>query len=326
MTEVITKILRELTPEDIEKFRLLSQVFGGGQLKPDAKQVMVEQGFAEYNKLIEFKLSKKSVECAKTAERRFLMFIPGNRILNSIERKDAENLLMKISKTAPKACHNYLKIYRAMFNIFIDWYYVDQNPFLKVKLPKRQKEEPVSFSDEQLDVICKRLEARGKEVIADILLFGASSGMRPGEMRLLKWSDIDFRNKVITIGKSYCTKSRRIRKLPFNEKIEEILYRNSNKQLEKRKILYEYVFIKENGYPYQLDTISKSVKKAIRDAGLPEELHLYCTRATAATKWASNKVPIYTVSKLLGHTNPSITSRFYANVDLEELRDAVGRI
>lgn len=326
MTEVITKILRELTPEDIEKLKLLSQIFGGTQIQQPIQNVTVEQGFAGYNKIIEFKLSKKSVECAKTSERRFLMFIPGNRILNSIERKDAEDLMMQISKTARKACHNYLKIYRTMFNIFIDWNYIDQNPFLKVKLPKRQKEEPIFFNEEQLQSLYSKLIEKGKDTIADLVIFGVSSGMRPGEMRLLKWSDIDFRNKVITVGKSFSTKTKRIRKLPFNEKMEEILFRNSNRQLAKRKILCEYVFTKENGMPYQLDTISKTVKRAIRDAGLPEEFHLYCTRATAATRWASNKVPIFTVSKLLGHTNPSITARYYANVDLEELRDAINRL
>jgi len=312
----------------VEEFlTMLAAVLPNGQHTKTTKDVMVGQGFSEYNKLIEFNLEPKTVAAAKVAERQFLKFIPENRIINTIERKDAENLMMKIAKTAPLGCYGYLKVYRTIFNVFVDWNYTLLNPFLKVKLPKRQKAEPIVFSDEQITKICEGLINKGKPVIADIVLFGRETALRPAEKIGLRWSDIDFRNRVITIGnRLFKTKSKKVRRIPFNDRIEEILKRNSEKQLSKRKILNEFVFTQDNGKPYKRDTVSKWVKKIIREEGMPEELHLYCLRATAATRWASNKVPIYTVSKLLGHSNPSITSRFYANVDLEELRDAVNRM
>src|SRR5690606_7959978 len=142
------QIFKSFSAEDIEKIKLLAGIFGIGQQQQTMKkEVSVEQAFKEYNKLIEFNLAKKSVDAAKTAERRFLEFIPGNRSLHTIERKEAENLMMKISKSAPLGCYNYLKVYRTMFNVFVDWNYISTNPFLKVKLPKRQKEEPIAFTD-----------------------------------------------------------------------------------------------------------------------------------------------------------------------------------
>jgi integrase len=234
---------------------------------------------------------------------------------------------MKIAKTAKLGCYGYLKVFRTIFNVFVDWNYTPVNPFLKVKLPKRQKEEPVSFTDEQIDVICERLEARGKEVIADMVLFAVETGMRLDEENSLRWRDIDFKNRVIILGsRLYKTKSKKVRRIPFNDKMEEILKRNSKRQIDNGKILREFVFVQKNGKQYKKDTVSKSLKKVCREEGFPDELHWHCLRATAATRWASNKVPIFTVSKLLGHSNPSITSRFYANVDLEELRDAVNRL
>ena len=324
MTE-LPEIFKNMTAEEFLK--MLASVLPNGQQTKTAKDVMVGRGFSEYNKLIEFNLEPKTVAEAKVAERRFLKFIPENRIINTIERKDAENLLMKIAKTAPLGCYGYLKVYRTIFNVLVDWNYSSSNPFLKVKLPKRQKAEPIVFGDEQVSIISQKLATKNKPVIADVVLFGRETGLRPSEMTSLRWSDVDFRNKVITIGnKFFNTKTKKIRRIPFNERIEEILKRNSEKQLIKRKVLNEFVFSQDNGKAYKRDTISKAVKKVIREEGLPEELHLYCLRATAATRWASNKVPIYTVSKLLGHSNPSVTSRFYANVDLEELRDAVNRL
>lgn len=324
----LMQMFNNFSAEEMEKIKLLAGLLGIGNQQQNVKEtVTVEQGFSEYNHLIEFNLAKKSVATAKTAERRFLEFIPGNRALNTIERKDAENLMMKISKSAPLGCYNYLKIYRTLFNVFVDWNYIASNPFLKVKLPKRQKDEPVVFTEEQIRIVCERLTAKGKEVITDMVLFAVETGLRLDEENNLRWSDVDFRNKVITIGnKLFKTKSKKVRRIPFNERMERILLRNSNRQLEKSKILREFVFVQSNGKQYKKDTVSKSLKKVIKEAGLPDELHWHCLRATAATRWASNKVPIFTVSKLLGHSTVNVTTRYYAGIDLDELRDAVNRI
>lgn len=322
------QMFKNFSAEDLEKIKLLAGLLGIGNQQQTVKEtVTVEQGFSEYNHLIEFNLSKKSVATAKTAERRFLEFIPGNRALKTIERKDAENLMMKISKSAPLGCYNYLKVYRTIFNVFVDWNYIASNPFLKVKLPKRQKDEPIVFTEDQIKIVCERLTAKGKDVIADMVLFAVETGLRLDEENNLRWNDVDFRNKVITIGnKLYKTKSKKIRRIPFNERMERILLRNSQRQLEKSRILREFVFVQSNGKQYKKDTVSKSLKKVIKEAGLPDELHWHCLRATAATRWASNKVPIFTVSKLLGHSSVNVTTRYYAGIDLDELRDAVNRI
>ena len=324
MTEV-PEIFKNISAEEFLK--MLAAVFPNGQHSKATKDITIAQGFREYNKLIEFNLEPKTVAAAKVAERQLLKFIPDNRIINTIERKDAENLMMKIAKTAKLGCYGYLKVFRTIFNVFVDWNYTPLNPFLKVKLPKRQKEEPVSFTDEQINIVCKRLEERGKEVIADMVLFAVETGMRLDEENSLRWRDIDFKNRVIIVGSSlYKTKSKKVRRIPFNDKMEVILKRNSQRQMANGKILREFVFVRDCGKQYRKDTVSKSLKKICREEGFPEELHWHCLRATAATRWASNKVPIYTVSKLLGHSNPSITSRFYANVDLEELREAVNKL
>ncbi|MCZ7616540.1 MAG: hypothetical protein M5T52_24015 [Ignavibacteriaceae bacterium] len=89
-------------------------------------------------------------------------FIPGNRALNTIERKDAENLMMKISKSAPLGCYNYLKVFRTIFNVFVDWNYVSSNPFLKVKLRKRQKMNRLYSPKNKYELFVKSLRQKVK--------------------------------------------------------------------------------------------------------------------------------------------------------------------
>ncbi|MDO8548912.1 MAG: site-specific integrase, partial [Ignavibacteria bacterium] len=210
--------------------------------------------------------------------------------------------------------------------VFVEWDYTPLNPFQKIKLPKRQKEEPKGFTNDELILIKNRLTQKGKAVISDMVEFSVNTGLRGGEIVNLRWTDINFKERKLNVGsKHHKTKSRKIRIVPFNDIIENILIANTQRQMKNGKIIREFVFTQKSGKPYQIDTISKQLKKVIRELGLSEELHWHSLRATAASNWVNKKVPIYTVQKLLGHANVS-TTQIYAKVDLEELRDAVNRL
>lgn len=167
--------------------------------------------------------------------------------------------------------------------------YIDQNPF-DINLPKLQEEEPTVMHDEEVKIICQKLIEMNKPVLADMVEFAALSALRLSEQSFLRWSDIEFRNRLMTIGsRLFRTKSKRCRKIPFNEGMEKILRSNSERQLANNKMLSEFVFTQSNGKPYTTDTISKSFKKAVREAGLSELYHWHCLRATAASNWVNKK-------------------------------------
>lgn len=320
----VAEILKSITDEDIERYRMIASIFGGGAIA-FSKAVNIEQGIEEYESYAKLILEPKTIISIKTANRKLLRFFPGNRMLSTIDNKDAENVYRFNYKTAPLGAVNYNRVYKAMFNKFLDWNYVSKNSF-KIKIPQRQKEEPIVISEIEINMICGLLRSKDKDVIADMVLLAVESGLRIAEEANLRWSDIDFKNKIITVGnKLFKTKTKRIRKIPFNTHMEEILIGNSARQVKNDKIIKEFVFTKTNGKPFMTDTISKTFKKVCRELGLPEEYHWHCLRSTAASNWVNKKVPIYTVQKLLGHTNVR-TTQIYAKVDMEELRDAVNRL
>jgi len=326
MTDNIAKILKEFTLEDIEKLKLLSQIFGDKQIQKPIQNVTIEHGLNECEKLAEFNQEAKTVSLMKTANRRFLKVIPGNRFITELTRKEAEYIFKENSKTAPRGAYNYHKIYHTEFNQFKKLGYIDQNPF-DINLPKLQEEEPIVISDEEIKIICDKLIEMQKPVISDMVEFATLSALRLSEETFLRWSDVDLRNRIMTIGNRLLkTKSKRYRKIPLNERMENILRRNSERQLTNGKMLREFVFTQNSGKHFKTDTISKSFKKAVRAAGLSELYHWHCLRATAASNWVNKKVPIYTVQKLLGHAKTSTTSQYYAKVNIDELRDAVNTL
>jgi len=319
--EFKNELMNKLSKEDIMKI-LIEGIYNGSKSVIN-NNITLEKGMGEYEKLAEYKLSEKSVSCIKTVNRRFLSIIPGSRPLGSITKKVAEYVIMKLAETSKKGIKTYRNTIHAEFNVFLEWNYLEENPFSKIKLPKLQKGEIVVLNNEEQKMIISYLIEKGKNVIADMVEFSLNSGMRGGEVVNLRWGDVERNNRLIKVGsKNYKTKSRKIRIIPFNDCMEEIINNNIEWQNKSSKRKSEFVFAQNNGKPYRVDTVSKTFKKAVRDLGLPEELHWHCLRHTAASNWVNNKVPIYTVQKLLGHANVN-TTQIYAKVNLQELRDAV---
>ena len=71
--------------------------------------------------------------------------------------------------------------------------------------------------------------------------------------------------------------------------------------------------------------VASNLKDWIEDAGITKHISFHCFRHTFATLQLANGTDIYTVSKLLTHSNLA-TTQIYADVVSELKRDAAGRI
>lgn len=65
----------------------------------------------------------------------------------------------------------------------------------------------------------------------------------------------------------------------------------------------------------------KDFKRVLANADLPD-IRFHDLRHTAATLMISNGIPVVTVSKILGHANPSVTMNIYAHVSIEMQSEA----
>jgi integrase len=67
----------------------------------------------------------------------------------------------------------------------------------------------------------------------------------------------------------------------------------------------------------------RSLRRFLREAGLPADVRFHDLRHTAGTLALRQGVPLHMVSKMLGHTDPAMTLRRYAHV-LEGMREDEG--
>lgn len=95
---------------------------------------------------------------------------------------------------------------RAMFNDAVRDELCHANPFADLRLPQpRGRKDLTPISSDELDLLCDcALEVHGDygESFEALILAAAYTLMRPGELFVLEWSDIDFDADEISVSKT----------------------------------------------------------------------------------------------------------------------------
>ena len=86
-----------------------------------------------------------------------------------------------------------------------------------------------------------------------------------------------------------------------------------------------YVFCQECGRPCEPRTFQDLFKRCVRQAGI-RDANVHSTRHTFATRSLEQGMDIVTLSRLLGHANPSITMDKYGHSMDEQKRASVEKL
>ena len=204
-----------------------------------------------------------------------------------------------------------------------------QNPCDLCELPRMEKTEMMYFTPEEAVIF---LDAAKDDKFFPAFLLAIETGMRPEEYLSLKWKDISFEQKALSVrralvvlkGGGYIftepkTKKSR-RSIPLTDSAINALKTHRRKQLEERMKLGEcylnldLVFASEIGTPLLHGNLLRRHFKPIRDnAGLPK-IRLYDLRHTMATLLLSSGENPKIVSERLGHASVVLTLDTYSHV------------
>jgi integrase len=163
--------------------------------------------------------------------------------------------------------------------------------------------------------------------------------MRQGELAALRWEDLDLSERgSVTVRRSADTRTRtRVsttktgeeRRIGIGSRTVAVLKGHKKRQLEERMAASSWadpglVFPNAKGKIRRRDSVMRSLRRFLAEAGLPAEVRFHDLRHTAATLAIKQGIPIPTVSKMLGHSDPAMTLRRYAHV-LEDMRQEAAR-
>lgn len=148
---------------------------------------------------------------------------------------------------------------------------------------------------------------------------GVLTGARRGELANLRWSDIDFNNRLVHIKnkEDFTAKSMRLRTGPISQDLFWLPSRIPQ--------LTEHVFIGADHKPYQGAWVTKNFKRAVLRSGLSKKLRFHSLRHTFASWLVQFSTPLAEVQGLLGHSSILMT-QIYSHLDEEHLRGAAEKI
>ena len=324
------ELLKNISVKDLEKLRMLLSIMPGNE----RKEVVTLRVFRdEYLNLIKNSRSKSYYISVNISFDHLAEFLSNQFSINSIQAKDIENFLIHIQKKVKKGYRVYYRTLKAAFNKAVDWGYINENYFHKVKLPKKQQVNPVFINSDQLLAISNQLK---NEVIKDFVVFGFYTGMRLNEIINLTWRNVDLEAKIITVGdESFTTKGRNQRYIPICEEVLETLEKQEKQKvrgtpscilpLKKGGEVFEYVFCKRDGFKYCGNYVSRKFKNACKAAGIDQSIHFHSLRHSFASNLVQKGVPLYTIKELLGHSSIS-TTEIYSHLNLDSLREAIKKL
>jgi len=145
-------------------------------------------------------------------------------------------------------------------------------------------------------------------VLKDAFLFSCLTGMRFGDIKKLRWSDIDYTNEERKV-KLRQEKTKNIQTIYLHPRAVELM---------GEKGLNELVF---HGLKYD----NERIKTWIAKAGIDKKITFHCGRHTHATLLITSGADLYVVKEILGHKHIT-TTQIYAKVVSERTKEAIKKL
>lgn len=196
--------------------------------------------------------------------------------------------------------------------------------------PDESKRLRQALADRDMQAAKERTSAnkwradRGRELMPEItgysdhitpmVLLSLNTGMRQGELFSLAWGSVDMTIKTITVLASH-SKGNNTRTIPLNNEAYAVL--TSIRPNPATDLVF-----KSPVSGGRFDNVKKAWAEVTKAAGVPD-LRWHDLRHDFASQLVMKGAPLFTVQKLLGHSNSKMTQR-YAKLAPSTLADAVG--
>ena len=265
----------------------------------------------------------------------------GGLKIDKVTRDQIQALINQLYKKEKLSYSSVKKVYVALNSCYkhalIDGAVI-RNPCLGIVLPSQSErtKQVSALSAEDVELIKQELlktAPNGEPLYcygyAYLLIL--NTGMRMGEALSLRWDDVDFENKSITISKNHILSKKRDedgnriggyelqtqnstktsngnRVIPINRSAEEAL------MALKRDNDTPYVITNSKHKPVLPSNFERSFHALLRNAGVERECGIHALRHTFASMLFAKGVDVKIVSELLGHSTVKITYDIYVHL------------
>lgn len=199
-----------------------------------------------------------------------------------------------------------LRTLRRMLRLANEWEVIPRAPIIHELPAAKGRDRVLSFDEEA------RYLASAGVTLKVLAILAVDTGLRPNsELFCLEWDCVDLEPAECTPYGAVRVRSGKtdnaVRVVPLTPRGKQALLEVKARQLHRR-----WVF-PGAGNSGHIVTIQTSHYKAIRRAGL-KSFQFYCWRHTFGTRCAESGMDRFTLAKLMGHSSPRISERYYVHI------------
>lgn len=260
----------------------------------------------------------------------------GDKKLNEVNTSCLQELFTELAENlSESSVYSVYRVLHACFSAAIKNKVLSENPLSDFQLPNRKSSRVKAFSLKEQAKLEEHVLIQ-EDLPSIVALY---TGVRIGELCGMKWRDINWDDKLITINRNIqrqqITTVSGIKKTVLQEislktdhsqriipLTNRLYYLLKKFEYNHQNLNSAYVFQGKNGGSLDPRTIRYRFSKLKKRAGVTD-LPFHSLRHTFATRCIEMGVPITTVSSLLGHSSIKLTLDIYTNSFLSEKRKAI---
>jgi len=270
----------------------------------------------------------------------------GKLKIDKVTRDHVQSLINQLYNKKSLSYSTVKKVYVALNSCFKHAMIADvvlKNPCLGVVLPSQSERtrQVTSLSAEEVEIL-KREISKTTSTGSPVYLYGQAyllilnTGLRMGEALSLRWEDVDFENRLITVNKNSVMAKKRdddgntvggyefktqnstktssgMRTIPINRSAEDALLKL------KKSSDSPFVIANKNGKQVLPANFERSFRSILENAGIKSDCTIHTLRHTFASLLFAKGVDVKIVSRLLGHSTVKITYDIYVHLFEEDI-------
>ena len=223
----------------------------------------------------------------------------------------------------PRKCKTVCQCLSILYNYMERVDLIDNNIYRKLKIPQYTPKETPYYDLKQYKQLLKAILDCDSPIYTPVLLMGGL-GLRPSEALAL--TNDDIHGNILQIDKAVVYVKRKNQKLYLDtgdtktEKsvrafpLEDSFIKEIFRYKTAHHIDSPYLCVTQDGKQLLERMFARHLKKILLDYGLPH-IAPYGLRHTFGQIQKSVKTDIYTISRLMGHSNIGTTTRTYFHND-----------
>ena len=222
----------------------------------------------------------------------------GHMPLASIKRSDVIKIIETKAETSPVMANRVLALVRRLFNWAISVDLMSDNPAAGVKAPTTEKSRDRVLTDGEIRKVCMAASQMGFP-FGPITLLLLLTAQRRDEVVSMRWSEIDFDNKVWIIPAERA-KNGVENRVPLSAAAMEII--EAQPKMDNSDFIFPSLRRPEKN---PASGLSKA-KRNLDEASGVSNWRYHDLRRTAASGMARNGIALHVVEKILNHVSGSL--------------------